>query len=277
MCEQRVGKADASTGLYRTTRVPPTHYLLQSKYKDHDKAQDEASQKEQEKLEKEHGVHPPVGPDGRGAVDPRPCFVCLGSPELSLALSLGAEPPMNPVDSELLPQLGGRTDQVLRPVPRGWDWRNVPLSHFPNLGAGSGRKDKEMTISIASWTRNQHIPTYCGSCWAHSSTSAFADRLQLARLYSADRAAEDSDDEGEGDEDEDAVNARLYSPSLTLSVQANVNCRKGGDCGGGSAVDVYDFATKVGIPDETCRSYTAQNAAQAHYVPATSQDVTNSA
>ena len=48
-------------------------------------------------------------------------------------------------------------------VPSSFDIRNL-----------SGR-------SLATDNRNQHIPQYCGSCWAHAATSSLSDRINILR------------------------------------------------------------------------------------------------
>jgi cathepsin X len=82
--------------------------------------------------------------------------------------------------------------------------------------------------------KNQHIPQYCGSCWAQGSTSAIADRFNIL------------------------TDLKTNAP-VGLSAQAIVNCQIGGSCNGGNPAAVYNYAHKTGLVHSSCEQYVAKN------------------
>ncbi len=116
-------------------------------------------------------------------------------------------------------------------------------------------------VNYLTKSLNQHIPVYCGSCWAHGAMSSMADRMKIIR--------------------------KAAWPDINLSIQVILNCGQtvAGTCDGGdpgaragffggattisvavdghwwllpSAGGAFEYVQQAGgIPDDTCQLYEA--------------------
>lgn len=122
---------------------------------------------------------------------------------------------------------------------RGFKWRmnsSNPSSH-DGLEVPTGGIPAEFTWcnkdgrSYCTASVNQHIPQYCGSCWAQASLSALADRIKIARNASG--------------------------IDVQLSVQHLLNCGgKAGSCHGGDAGATYQWIKSIGDKTGSGIAYT---------------------
>ena len=56
-----------------------------------------------------------------------------------------------------------QTTYDIESLPKVYEWSKINNTNF------------------LTYIRNQHIPIYCGSCWAQSSTAAISDRIKIMR------------------------------------------------------------------------------------------------
>lgn len=116
-------------------------------------------------------------------------------------------------------------EQLTQPLPHTY----VNVADLP-ANFTWGDKDG---VNYLTASRNQHIPQYCGSCWAMGTTSALSDRIAIMR--------------------------KRAFPQINLAPQVLINCGGGGTCEGGNPGGVYEYIHREGIPDETCQNYEARD------------------
>ncbi len=126
-------------------------------------------------------------------------------------------------------------------LPEQWLWNDVNGTNFLTLVNNTVQITNYDNIYYieSKWTkslifsqfqsRNQHLPFYCGSCWAHAATSALSDRIKIAR--------------------------KAAWPDINLSPQVLISCGPGDGCHGGEAGQANEWMHKNGITDETCSIY----------------------
>lgn len=110
------------------------------------------------------------------------------------------------------------TDDML---PKEFTWRNI---------------DGE---SYVTKMLNQHLPQYCGACWAHGTLSSLADRIKIARAAQNDNVGSE----------------------INLSVQHLLNCGKdlGGTCKGGHPAGAFQWVQNNNVVFDTCKIYEAKD------------------
>ena len=111
----------------------------------------------------------------------------------------------------------------------------VPQAQIEDLPVSYDTRDLN-GIEWVTTNRNQHIPQYCGSCWAHGTTSSLSDRIKLMRN-------------------------RTF-PDIQLSPQVLVNCvtaNNSAGCNGGDPTAAFSWIKDNGITDDTCMNYLAKN------------------
>ena len=116
---------------------------------------------------------------------------------------------------DVMPELKIKTPLIpVADLPEQWLWNNVNGSN------------------LLTTIRNQHIPQYCGSCWAQAASSSLSDRIKIARAGAW--------------------------PEINISPQVLISCGPNNGCHGGYALNAYKWMSENETTDETCSIYQAR-------------------
>ncbi|CBJ28444.1 Cathepsin Z-like proteinase [Ectocarpus siliculosus] len=119
------------------------------------------------------------------------------------------------------------TEKYTSPLPHTY----VPADGLPSSFSWTDVGGR----SFVTKNLNQHIPQYCGSCWAHGALSSLADRIKIMRGG--------------------------HGMDINLSIQVILNCATevAGSCHGGTHTGTYEYASNNPVPFDTCQNYQAED------------------
>ena len=121
--------------------------------------------------------------------------------------------------------------EIDTPWPENVREELTPVSDLPETYIWNNVNNTNYLTNI----RNQHVPQYCGSCWAHAATSVLSDRIKIAR--------------------------QAAWPDVNVAPQMLISCDMEATdegCHGGLPIVAFDWMNKNEITDETCAIYRAR-------------------
>jgi len=158
---------------------------------------------------------------------------------VTLAMLLVATESSKPNLAQLRKMHTSEFDESFKAPPTGQSFSAERLSTEALPDAFSWKS--AMGQSLVTKMLNQHLPQYCGSCWAHGTLSALADRVKISRAALGDSTS------GSGE--------------INLSIQHLLNCGKelGGTCKGGHPAGAYQWVENNNVVFDTCNLYEADD------------------